>query len=99
MTRKVFVLGYRLLNEDEIVPLNRPGERLENIGVRYTAEPRWTLYDRQEAVRECDGLKAMGVHIGDHYCDFAIERLKSGEHAIVCRDHPADLALAASLGG
>ena len=33
-------------------------------------------------------LRSLGIHVGDHHCNFAVEELNGGEFAIVCPTHP-----------
>jgi hypothetical protein len=94
MTRKVYVSWYGPLPKDQILPPTRPFEQVEKTGVQYCAEPTWTLHDRPSAEVECATLRNAGIHIGAHYCDFAVESLENGAFAIVCLTHPVDLKLA-----
>jgi|ERR1700733_3786554 hypothetical protein len=96
MTRKAYVQGYSPIPEDKIEPPTRPFEPVENYVVGYCAEPEWTLPDRPSAEIECGILRRMGVHIGPHYCEFAVESLDNGEFAIVCLTHPEHLKLSES---
>lgn len=93
MTRKVYVLGYRPLEDDQLILPKRPFERVEDLGVGYTDEPGWTMADRREAEGECATLRGMAVRVGMHYCDFAVETLDTGEFTIVCLSHPTEFAL------
>lgn len=98
MTHKVYVLGYRTVDDDKIPP-KRPFEGAQNIGVNYSAEPDWLLPDRSTAEIECASLRGMDVHVGSHYCNFAVETVDDGQFAIACLSHPKDLRLAQSLNG
>lgn len=93
MTNKVYVLGYKTLDKDEIVPPKRPFDRVENVGVRFAAEPVWKFPDLATAKLECANLTQMVVHVGPHYCDLSVEALEGGEFAIVCLSHPSKLKL------
>ena len=37
---------------------------------------------------ELSALRSMSIHVGEHYCDFALEKLVEDEFAIVCESHP-----------
>lgn len=93
MTPKAYALFYRPIDEDKIVPPLRPFDPVENYEVGYCAEPEWSFPDRQIAEVECAALRRMNVHIGAHFCDFAVESLENGAFAIVCLSHPENLML------
>jgi hypothetical protein len=95
MTHKVYVTGYRSLEEHEIVWPKRPFERVEDTGVGHSLDPNWwPISERSEAEAECAKLRGFGIHIGTHFCDFAVESLDNGTFAILCLSHPVELALA-----
>jgi hypothetical protein len=33
-------------------------------------------------------LRGMSIHVGEHYCDFALEKFAEDEFAIMCESHP-----------
>lgn len=94
ITHKVYVTGYRPLEDPEIVPPKRPSEPLENIGVGHSLDSGWwSISSRVEAETECSKLRGWKIHVGAHYCDFAVESLEDGKFAIICLSHPVELAL------
>lgn len=84
---KVYVVGYREKEKQEEVKESRFSPT--NMEVGYSKEPEWTIASEREAASECQILRGMNVHIGQHYCEFSVEELpQGGEFAIVCVSHP-----------
>ena len=95
MTRKVYVLRYWPLPVDKTAPPPpHRDENWRNWKVAYGAEPEWTFPERMRAEEEHLILRSLNVHFPDaspvHHCDFAVERLESGEFTIVCLSHPEE---------
>lgn len=85
---KVYVRGYRQKDADKVQPPKRPFERVENVEVQYCKKPDWKIAFRELAESELSILAELRVHVGSHYCEFAIEELPEGEFAIICPSHP-----------
>jgi hypothetical protein len=85
---KVYVRGYRPKDEDKIPPPKRPFDLVENVDVQFSEAPEWKIDLRELAESELRILTGMHVHVGQHYCEFAVEDLPEGEFAIVCPAHP-----------
>lgn len=85
---KVYVRGYRQKNTDKVQPPHRPFERVEDVEIEYCKEPDWKIAFRELAESELRILTDMRVHVGSHYCEFAVEELPEGEFAITCPAHP-----------
>lgn len=81
---KVYVRGYDTV---EPAPPTRPFAPVENIAVQYSETPEWRV-STFHADYELRTLRGMNIHVGDHYCDFALEKLTEDEFAIVCDSHP-----------
>lgn len=87
---KVYVLGYRTKTPEQIETERRqlpPFAHIENIEVQYSPTPDWRM-PAYEADYQCNELRGMHVHVGQHICDFAIEELPEGDNAIMCAAHP-----------
>jgi hypothetical protein len=85
---KVYVRGYRQKDADEAQPPKLLFERAEDVEVQYCKEPDWRIAFRELAESELRILTDMRVHVGLHYCEFAVEELPEGEFAIICPSHP-----------
>jgi hypothetical protein len=85
---KVYVRGYQQKDADKVQPPRRPFERVEDVEVEYCKEPDWRIAFRELAESELKILTDMCVHVGSHYCEFAVEELPEGEFAIICPSHP-----------
>jgi hypothetical protein len=85
---KVYVRGYRQKDADKVQPPKRPFEPVEDVEVQYCNELDWKIAFRELAESELRILTGMRVHVGLHYCEFAVEELPEGEFAIICPSHP-----------
>jgi hypothetical protein len=92
MTNKVYISGYRYLNNDEITLPKRPFEPLEDAALCGGVVPSRIFSERSEAEGICAELRGMNFHDGPHRCNFLVESLDGG-FVIVCLDHPTDLSL------
>lgn len=81
---KVYVRGYGKIESSRPI---RPFDRVENVGVDYSQAPEWRI-PAFHAEYELEILRKMRVRVGNHYCDFALEKLAEDEFAIVCESHP-----------
>jgi hypothetical protein len=48
----------------------------------------WKIANRYAADMHCKTLRSFGVHVGEHYCNFAVHELESCEFAIVAPHTP-----------
>lgn len=71
---KVYVLDYR--------------PKIGKPEVGYGAEPKWRMAFLHEAVKECQLLNNAPVYVGEHCCEFAVEKLPEGDFTIICLSHP-----------
>ena len=58
------------------------------IAVHYGQTPRWEIDNEERAARELNLLKSMYPHVGDHYCELALEELENGRFTVVSSNHP-----------
>jgi hypothetical protein len=90
---RIYVTGYQM--KAEFLAQRQRGEtipRHDIYDISYHAEPHWQFLFRTRAEMELVLLESMQPHIGDHYCRLEIEHLGKEEYAIVCNDHPENLA-------
>lgn len=66
----------------------------QDYDVGYAEAPTWIL-PKHKAEVECARLATWKVHVGEHFCSFAIEELNSSEFTVVCVNHPEHLKVAA----
>jgi hypothetical protein len=85
---KVYVRGYQQKDADKVQPSKHPFEGVSDVEVQYCEEPDWRIAFREMADSELRILTDMRVHVGLHYCEFAVEELPKGEFAIICPSHP-----------
>jgi hypothetical protein len=81
---KAYVRGYDTVDP---APPPRPSMPVENVAVEYSETPEWRV-SFFHADYELSALRGMSIHVGEHYCDFALEKLVEDEFAIVCESHP-----------
>jgi len=86
---KVYVRGFRTKTEDEIAEERKraPFSVIEPLIIAYEEAPDGLIISsRWEA--ECFCRELLGVHVGDHYCQFSIDELANERFAIACLSHP-----------
>jgi hypothetical protein len=81
----VYVLGYHpepreKSSEERVIPLGHE--------VEYSDKPELVFDSYNYAEMHCEVLNGMQVHVGQHYCQFEVEKLDDGKFAIVCKSHP-----------
>lgn len=81
---KVYVRGYATVEQPS---QTRPFMPVDNVVVEYSETPEWRV-SVFHADYELRTLRGVGVHVGEHYCDFVLEKLAEDEYAIVCESHP-----------
>ncbi len=91
---KRYVYGYWTRDEKEPRSPRAPFERDEPTDVGYAATPEWRIETREVADYQCSKLRQMRVHVGEHYCEFEVEKLSEGDFAVVCASHPDHLKVA-----
>ena len=81
----VYVLGYHANPREK-----NPEERVNPLGheVEYSDKPELVFDAPETAGMHCEVLNGMQVYVGEHYCQFEIEKLNDGQFAIVCKSHP-----------
>ena len=70
----------------------------QDYDVDYGESPTWIM-PKNEAEIECARLGGWKVHVGEHFCEFAVEALTPSEFTVVCVNHPAHLKVAAGVIG
>ena len=88
----VYVAGYRPREKGDKLPeraSNRPEFQSPESVVGYSRTPEWVIWASELADVECQILNGMRVHVGQHYCQFEVEKLEENQFAIVCKLHPA----------
>jgi hypothetical protein len=87
----VYVLGYRTRKEADILPesaIKRQEFEQPATVVAYSTTPEWVIEVLEEAIMHCRNLNQINVHIGQHYCQFEIEKIDEDKYAIFCKSHP-----------
>lgn len=88
----VYVTGYRLEpREEEPATTQEPKQRLTKppeYEIHYSEKPEYVAAALEFADKHCDFLNAMQVRVGQHYCQFEVEKLDEDKFAVVCRSHP-----------
>jgi hypothetical protein len=70
-----------------IKPKRNLADGFEGHSVDYSDQPKLRFAIRGDAEGYRQALQGWGVHVGSHYCDFALDPLSNGEFAIVCTSH------------
>lgn len=93
---KVYVHGYRTATDEEREEARRR-RPFDEVGVvvAYSGTPTWTM-EQYGADIHLETLRRMGIHVGQHHCDFSIEELPDKKLAIVCAEHPDSRGLTQS---
>jgi hypothetical protein len=85
-----YVVGYRPQKQGEIVQGKqlRPDDPPVTV-VGYSNVPdSWVISALELAESECRILNGRQVSVGQHFCQFEVEKLDEDKFAIVCKSHP-----------
>jgi hypothetical protein len=84
----VYVAGYRLKPREEEPANSQRFAKPPEYQIHYSEKPECITGALEFADKHCDFLNAMRVRIGQHYCQFEVEKLDEDKFAIVCKSHP-----------
>jgi hypothetical protein len=85
----VYVAGYRLKPREQESANSQRFAKPPEYQIHYSEKPETIAVALEFAVKHCDFLNSLRVHVGQHYCQFEVEKLEENQFAIVCKLHPA----------
>jgi hydrogenase maturation factor len=78
-----YVLGCHYRRAENDSANQTPGHDVD-----YSSLPVWVFETYEAAWMNCGMINTISVHVGQHYCQFDVEKLDENKFAIVCESHP-----------